>query len=330
MINQNKIYLPSEPLTSGSRPSGLLTCGQVSGVDRGVLFHIAVVSVVLLSMSVWVASTQAAESGPVPRSIRVQPKAAPIEEIPFENNRRQPASEPLGPGPHSPQVAASPSPTLSSSSALSSSAPSTAPSDSGDSRDSRMVAITRVVGEVGEHIMTSREVQMADVVEQAAFGRLPGQTSIRFLTGSEKSFSADVATALREWAIFLEAKSFGSGQVSRTELSKVIREVHEVTAAHPAWQALEPSADEIAEIVERKLVAKKFLRLKMESARLPITDAEAQAYFKKNRLKFGNLPFASFRENIKTFLIKQQTDRRLEEWLDVLERRYKVRNFIAG
>jgi hypothetical protein len=187
-----------------------------------------------------------------------------------------------------------------------------------------------VVGEVGEQIITSREVQINDIVEQAVFGRMPGRTEIRVLHGNEKGFPNDVQNVLREWLVYLEARSFDSAEVSKADLLKAGKTVQENTAGLVVWQSLEASNLEISEILERKLVSKRFLRLKTDSAQVPISDAEALAYYKKNRLKFGNLPFASFRENIKTFLIKQQMDRRLQDWIEVLERKYKVRNFIAG
>lgn len=197
-----------------------------------------------------------------------------------------------------------------------------------------LLTLTRVVGEIGEdankQVITSREVQINDVIEQAAFGRLPGMASIRVLRGNEKGFPGDVDRVLREWVVYLEAREFESGEVAKSELQRSIRLVMDSVAGQEAWTKLEVSPQEVAETLERKIVAKRFLRLKTDSAQVPITDEEALAYYKKNRLKFGNLPFASFRENIKTFLSKQQMDRRLQDWIQVLERKYKVRNFIAG
>lgn len=256
-----------------------------------------------------------AARGPVPRPIQPKPPTVESPEIPglpttpqtssAAEAGRAPASAPAPKVP--PQESSRPQPTPAS-----------------------LLTVTRVVGEGGDQIITSREVQMNDVIEQAAFGRLPGVTSIRVLKGNEKSFPNDVGNVLREWIIYLEASAFESSQVPKVELDRAISAVNEGVARLAAWSQLEPSAQEVADILERKIVAKRFLRLKSDSAQVPITDAEALAYYKKNRLKFGNLPFVTFRENIKTFLIKQQMDRRLQDWLEVLERKYKVRNFIAG
>ncbi len=194
----------------------------------------------------------------------------------------------------------------------------------------QVISLTRVVGEVGDYTITSREVQISEALEQAVFGRFPGQMQIRFLKGIEKSFDKNVDNVLHERAVAIEAKSFESAEIPKADLFNAIKTANDSLATQVPWENLEPTAQEVSEILERKLIAKKFLRLKTESAQVPVTDAEAMAYYKKNRIKFGNLPFTSFRDNIKTFLLKQQMDRRLQEWLQVLERKYRVRNFIAG
>lgn len=260
------------------------------------------------------------QAAPVPKSIRSEAKIGDDDSI--LDPARSPASDDL----------AAPNERKSEPT------PVTAPPAHKEPQQGGVRSLTRVVGEIERPmersiertIVTSREVQINDAIEQAVYGRPLGQTQIRVLQGTEKSFAKDVQTVLREWVIYLEAKSFESGDVSHADLQKALRAVQDNVSHLPAWQGLEPSTAEVNDILERKLISKKFLRLKTDSAQVPISDAEAMAYFKKNRLRFGNMPFTSFRENIKTFLIKQQMDRRLHEWLDVLERKYKVRNFIAG
>ncbi|MCM2281888.1 MAG: hypothetical protein NDI61_08585 [Bdellovibrionaceae bacterium] len=261
-----------------------------------------------------------AARGPVPRPIQPQPPAVEPAEMPGLPGVKGTGTG-SGAGVAGPDSGRGPASSVPAAESRPAAAPSAVPV---------AVTVTRVVGEVAEQIITSREVQLNDVIEQAAFGRLPGMTSIRVLKSTEKTFPGDVDAVLREWAIYLEARSFETGEVGRAELQKSLRAVQEAVSGVEVWSQLEPSSQEIMDILERKIIAKRFLRLKTDSAQVPITDAEALAYYKKNRLKFGNLPFTSFRENIKTFLIKQQMDRRLQDWSQVLERKYKVRNFIAG
>ena len=81
--------------------------------------------------------------------------------------------------------------------------------------------------------------------------------------------------------------------------------------------------------IKRKLQAKKFINFKADSSVVPVTDEEAERYFKENRSKFGAMPFENFKENIKTFLARQQVDRRLRDWFEVLRNKYKVRNLAS-
>ena len=187
--------------------------------------------------------------------------------------------------------------------------------------------ITKVVGELSDRIVTSREIQINEALEQAISDKTSG---LRIMSVKDPAFPGDVTRVLNEWAVYLEAQSFSAKPPLRAEAQKRLRAVLDVWTPRADWQSLEVSEGELREQMERKLLAKEFIRLKTDASQAPITDADASAYFKKNRLKFGNLPFEDFRENIKTFLAKQQTDRRLKEWFEVLNRKYRTRNYVSG
>lgn len=186
--------------------------------------------------------------------------------------------------------------------------------------------LTRVVGEVGEHVVTSREVRINEAIEQA-LSATSRTSPLKLTAGEAKAFVGEVGRVLDEWMVYLEAQSLSAHVLSRSETSTAVKRVQEALAAQSAWRALEVSAEELAEMVERKLTAKDFERLKSDPQLAPVTDEDALAYYRKNRLKFGSLPFSSFKDNIKSYLVQQQTERR---WRDVLRRKYKVRNFISG
>jgi hypothetical protein len=189
--------------------------------------------------------------------------------------------------------------------------------------------LSRVVGSAGENTITSREVQINAAVEQILYFRSQKPGEVKLLDPNSKEFSNEVVNVLLEWIVYLEAKSFSHSTVTRAEEQKAIGIVQETAARLPFWRSLEVSGDELETMIERKLTAKKFLSFKNDSSLVPVTDAEALSYFKKNRLKFGNMPFDAFRENIKIYLIKQQVDRRLKDWFEVLQRKYRVRNFVS-
>lgn len=193
-----------------------------------------------------------------------------------------------------------------------------------------LISVTKAVGEVGEQVITSREVRINDAIDQALTQKKPVPEGFRILTGQENAFPAEVSRVLDEWIIYLEAKSFSNALASRADVVKGVKAVQDLWGRHADWTELEVSPEEIRSTVERKLMAQQFENLKSDSSLVPVSDAEALAYYKKNRLRFGSLPFESFKENIKSLLIKQQTEKRLAEWREVLRRKYKVRNFIAG
>lgn len=195
--------------------------------------------------------------------------------------------------------------------------------------------ITRVVGEVSDRIVTSREVQINDALEKALDAPVKNATGVgsarfKILTGREPAFAISVSRALSEWAVFLESKAFAERAPPKAEAQKQTKLAFEFWAGRPEFARLEADEAEVRDMMERKLVAREFLRIKSEASQAPITDADAMSYFRRNRLKFGNLPFEDFRDNIKAFLAKQQSERRLKEWLEVLERKYKTRNFVSG
>lgn len=196
---------------------------------------------------------------------------------------------------------------------------------------SSTVSITKVVGEVGDQFVTSREVKINSAIEQALAGK-PTSTDDGFKipSGSERLFPGEVSRVLDEWAVFFEARSLGSTTVGKSDVARAVGQVQERWGSHQAWKDLDVGADELKTMIERKLAAAEFQKLKSDPALSPISDDEALAYYKKNRLRFGSLPFSSFSENIKSYLVKTQVERRLSEWHEVLRRKYKTRNFISG
>lgn len=220
-----------------------------------------------------------------------------------------------------PVPSASPSPSPSPSAKA---APAHAP-------PSNVISVTKVVGEVGDQFITSREVKINSAIEQALEQKpVTPEDGYKILTGSERAFPGEVSRVLDEWAVYFEARSLGSTSVQKADIAKAVGTVQEKWSGTQAWKDLEVGAEELRAMVERKLAAADFQKLKSDPALSPVSDDEALAYYKKNRLRFGSLPFSSFEDNIKAYLVKAQVEKRLAEWHDVLRRKYKTRNFISG
>ncbi len=184
------------------------------------------------------------------------------------------------------------------------------------------------VGVVRGQVLTSREVQIQNFIEVALYGKMSGD-SPKILALDSKAFAKTVNEALIEAAVSLEAKNFNLAQLSEEEIASAQKKIQRLFKNNSDWRQLQVSASELDSHVRRKLQAKKFIQFRAQSSVLPITDAEAQKYFNENRLKFGNLPFENFKENIKSFLGRAQVERRLKDWYDLLLNKYQVKNLIA-
>jgi hypothetical protein len=226
-----------------------------------------------------------------------------------------------------------------------------------DSAKSSITSITKVVGEVGERFVTSREVRIQAVVLRAldlawedlkskerdankASAPVSSPARQKALEGIKVPPSSDRDTALvREteatlyiWAVYLEAKSFRAAlSVSNDNL----RELEQMTdaliaksGAAEGWRELQVTRAELSQTVQRLLLADDYERLKSDAVSTPVSDVEAEAYFNKNRSRFGTLPFDNFRSSIKEHLSRQRADQRLRDWREVLRRKYKVKNYI--
>lgn len=187
--------------------------------------------------------------------------------------------------------------------------------------------VSESVGQAGEYVITAREVQISATIDQVLAGKSPSGLEIRTL---ESDFRNAVANVLLEVVVAMEAENFNVGTVPPDELNGALARIDKSLSGKSFWTRLEATPEEVKKFTARKLVAKNFLKFKSNSMVGIITDQEAQAYYDKNRIKFGSMPFASFKENIKTYLAQQQLEERLRSWFEVIKRKYKVRNLLPS
>ncbi|WP_374079587.1 hypothetical protein [Bdellovibrio bacteriovorus] len=194
---------------------------------------------------------------------------------------------------------------------------------------SAATVVTETVGQVSEYVVTSREVQIAMVIENILF---PPKTPLKGLyevRPGQTEFRNAVTNVLLEAVVAMEAENFNVAAISDDELKSAIAKVERAVSGRSYWGDLEVSPAELKRFTARKLTSKSFWKFKSSSMTGIITDQEAQAYYDKNRVKFGSHPFESFKDNIKTFLAQQQLEERIRAWFEVIKRKYKVRNFVA-
>jgi hypothetical protein len=189
--------------------------------------------------------------------------------------------------------------------------------------------ISTSVGQVQDQIVTSREVYMHFFIENALFSKAEKLKALSAPAIESKAFSQEVNNILLEKVVFIEAQNFSVSQVSPAEVNEAVKTVETRLKTKPEWTTLKASQAEMKTLVLQMLQSKKFIQFKSDSSAVPVTDLEAQQYYDSNKQRFGALPFSNFKDNIKAFLTRSQSDKRLKEWFEVLQTKYKVRNFQA-
>jgi hypothetical protein len=184
------------------------------------------------------------------------------------------------------------------------------------------------VGSVKGEVVTSREVQIQNFLDRVLYPK-EGPAAPKILALDSKAFAEEVKSTLLEYAIALEAQNFNVAQVTPEELNKIERKALNKLKKSGEWQGLKVADPELKDGLRRKVIAKKFIEFRTKSSVLPVTDAEALKHFNENRLKFGELPYENFKENIKSYLGRTQVERRLKDWYEVLLNKYQVKNIIA-
>lgn len=196
--------------------------------------------------------------------------------------------------------------------------------------------ISSQAGRLQDKMLTTRQVLLSAVIERAVSTANDSSVSIKDLNLNRpysRGFVKQATAALIEWAVFFEAQSFGAAEVTdkevrqaQTALQKKVKSDLEIKSV---WSQLQPTEDEVKKAIERKLRSKKFIRFKIESSTLPITDKEAHEYFESHRLQFEDQPFEKFKPKIKELLSRQQVDRRIKDWFDLLHAKYKIKNELS-
>lgn len=189
--------------------------------------------------------------------------------------------------------------------------------------------ISEVVAQAGSHVVTSREVIISQILDEAmATPTKKGAAVDRknwLIKPKSEAFSKHLAQILLELVVQLEAENFSIGQVGQDEVIEHEKHVNELVKDWAPWKDLEVTSVEMQRLILRKLRAKNFLKFKMESSGVQISDDEAKAFYEKNRVKFGNLPFSQFKNSIKEVLAQEQMQEKLKDWFEILKRKYRVR-----
>ena len=190
--------------------------------------------------------------------------------------------------------------------------------------------ISKVVGKVSDHFITSREVEINYILERALTDSPRQFAEGKFdLTPGSKQFRRELNGVFLEWVVELESQVFNVGHVEVSEIGVAKKQAMKRLKGLKAWSDLKVSPAELEKMLHKKLRAKKFIRTKADSSVVAVTEFEAKQYYDKNRANFGSLPFKVVKQKIQDYLKRTKVDERLKTWFEVLQRKYKVRSFVT-
>lgn len=187
--------------------------------------------------------------------------------------------------------------------------------------------LSKVAGAVGTKYLTSREVLISSHMEAALYGEASAiGTSLTKLKVDTPEYFKEVNNTLLEWMVSLEAELFAVSSVSEQSLANSQGDVIKKLAKFESWRELKATNSEVQGLLKRKVLAKQFIRFKIDSSYVPVSESEAKEYFNKNQKEFAGLQYKDKKDDIKTRLSRQKVDERLQDWFNVLQKKYRVRN----
>lgn len=190
--------------------------------------------------------------------------------------------------------------------------------------------ISRVVGVAGKHYLTSREVQINTMLEHVMFeSKVSNAVLSDSLNPENKEFANHVNAVLLEIIVNFEAEQFALSEIKSENILTTKKGIEKKLKGLKAWAEAKVASGELEKALRQKLMAKQFIRFKVDSSFVPVTDQEAEDYFRKNPKQFTNMDFKQKKEEIKTLMGRQRVDQRLQEWFGILQKKYGVRNFIT-
>lgn len=189
--------------------------------------------------------------------------------------------------------------------------------------------LIRSVGQVGDDVITSRDIQISGLMDQAlknysetAQGK---KTPVNTIPREGEIFDKNMSQGMLEWVLAKEASSFSIAEVSDDQLNKAREYLTKTLNGQKAWDDLKVTQLELDMALKRKLQAGNFLKFKTQASSISVSDQDAQSYYEKNKKRFSGMDFNSNKERIKSVLAEQRLKEGMQEWFDMLKRKYRVR-----
>lgn len=187
---------------------------------------------------------------------------------------------------------------------------------------------SEVVAKIGKDVVTSRIV-FADTIIENNWSKA---SSTKDLSTKSGDFSSELNSYLMERVVYQESRSFSLVKVTDSEVEskkKAILSRIKSDRTASTWNNLALTPDEINELIKQKIASQKFIDFKSKASYVPVTEAEASNYYQNNKSHFEGKEYKNIKENIKKDLARQQAEQRLDDWYDILKKKYDVTKTIS-
>lgn len=190
--------------------------------------------------------------------------------------------------------------------------------------------ISKPVGEVNGHIVTSREVQLNYLVERALIW-----SPKKFLSSSHRldvdsvTFRNELNGVFLEWVVDLQAQLMSIASVPEADLQQAIQIVKMIEKTK-VWPDVLATREELRGTIVRKLRAKRFIKERAEASQVEPTDEEVREFYESNRALFGSLSYDKNIERIRRLKRRQDAGQRLQDWFRNLQQQYQVKSYLVS
>jgi|GEM_PF-2251850 len=175
------------------------------------------------------------------------------------------------------------------------------------------------VATIDKEVLTTRDVQISQVLD----GLLKNEP-IR----SKKN--EPIESLIEERLLFREAKEFYGAKFVDSNLDKTLSAVKKSLDTVAGWDDLTVSDKELRSILNLKAKARRLVKFKKDSAKLPVSDSEVEAEYKQNRIFYGSQSLEEVKEKIRAQKFKENFNRRVDSWFQILFQKYKVVRLTKG
>ncbi len=172
------------------------------------------------------------------------------------------------------------------------------------------------IAQVRNHVITSRELAIHKAVDKVLGSR-----------SDRSKIDQPLELLIREWLLFNEAKSFYNNPIPSSQIESYMKKAEVGLKKESSWQKLAISQDELREKITRRLEADRLFLFKKKASVLPVSLSELESEYAQNKAKFGSASFSEVREKIRQDKAEENLNQRLEQWFQILEKKYSVQRF---